>query len=612
VTIAKPVRLLLWGLGVVGAVAGGLVFWAMQLEPLLRDSVNAFLREQALALIRNAEGDKLDITLGTFDFSLARGRLVIDTVAVVYDDSTDTEVERLRAHAPTVTLTGISVKDIVLRRRLVLSGVEIERPTLFRQESIHRIDSATTPAAPAAPAPRRGAPQVVVADTVRRQRALLNPEQYSLHGFGTELYSLVTDWVPRGLKTSRVELVKVDRANVTLVVGGPGVEQRTTVTDLVLELKGIGLDAKEQRIVRDVWISCPGFQLAWASTGRAANLHGIALKISAADSSMTVDSATIDLDANYRLRAWQVERSYAKHSFTTRRVALEPRLADAAFFRRARTRATRVRLDARDIQLAGMASGSTLVGQSVARRLEIGSLVIDAAVDKRFNAPRRRTWPVMPPQAFAALPWGINIDTLLLRGGEVRYTEIQANGEPSRINFSSLNARITRLANWDPTGPVEIAASARMYDAGVIRANFRIPVDPSRFSMDVNGTWAGMPLDRLNAFIIHSDGARITNGSAGEARFRFRIANRRSTGTLSPTWRDLKVELVNKESGKANLGKKIVSFVANTFVVRTNNAPGEKKYREDYPISYQLTRDDTFFGILWQSVRSAILPAMKK
>jgi hypothetical protein len=72
------------------------------------------------------------------------------------------------------------------------------------------------------------------------------------------------------------------------------------------------------------------------------------------------------------------------------------------------------------------------------------------------------------------------------------------------------------------------------------------------------------------------------------------------------------VELVNKETGKANLGKRLISFVANTFVVRTANAPGEKKYREDYPIDYRITRNDSFFGILWQSVRSAILPAMKK
>jgi hypothetical protein len=130
--------------------------------------------------------------------------------------------------------------------------------------------------------------------------------------------------------------------------------------------------------------------------------------------------------------------------------------------------------------------------------------------------------------------------------------------------------------------------------------------------MEVSGTWAGMPLNLLNEFIVHSDGARVTNGTAGEARFRFRVANGVSRGTLSPTWRDLKVQVVNRETGKANLGKKIISFVANTFVVRTNNAPGEKKYREDYPIQYTLKRGDTFFGVLWQSVRSAIIPAMKK
>ena len=608
--MSPKVRILLWGLGVAVAVAGGLGFWAMRLEPLLRDAVNTFIREQVLALIRNSEGNKLQVTLGEFDFSLARGRLVIDTVAVVYDDSTDKAIERLRAAAPSVTLTGISVQDIVLRRRVVLSGVEIERPTLYRQESVLRSDSV---AAPARAAPKARPGRVVVADTARpRQRAIRDAENYSLHGFGKELYSLVTDWMPKDLAKSRIELVKVDRANITSVVGVPGGDQRTTLTDLVIELKDIGVDSAEQRLVRDVWISLPRLQHAWAPTARAVDVHGIALKIGAADSAMTIDSAFIDLDPVYRLAAWQVERSYAKGSFSTRRIALDPRVSDAAFFRQARTRATRVRLNARDIQMTGMGSGSALVGQTVARRFEIGDLQIDAAVDKRFPLPTRRGRTVMPPQLFASLPWGVNIDTLVLKGGEVRYAETQLNGETSRIRFTRLDARITRLVNWDPTGPIEVAASGRMYDAGVIRANFRIPVDPERFSMDVNGTWTGMSLPLLNEFVIYSDGARINNGTAGEARFQFKIANNTSRGTLSPIWRDLKVELVNKETGKANLGKKILSFVANTFVVRTNNAPGEKKYRQTYPVNYRITRNDSFFGILWQSVRSAIIPAMKK
>lgn len=600
-SIHPRARVALVALGVLGAVAGGLVYWALRLEPLLRESVGAFLRHQTLAIIKNSQDEKLAVTLGPFDFNLARGRLVIDTVTVSYEDSTARGVERLRASAPRVILTGISIPDIVLRRRLALSGVQIERPVLYRQEQA-RVDSSGAVHAAASS----------VDTTKRAHRAVRNPDTYSLHGFGTELYGIVTEWMPKDLESSRIEVVKVDRANVTLVDGPPGKEQHTTISDLVVELKGIGVDAKEQRLVRDVWISCPRFQLRVANTERSVDFHGIALRIGAADSAVTIDSATVELDPTYRLQAWQVERSYAKGSFSARRVAMDPKVGDAEFFRHARTRATRVRLDARDIAVTGMASGSTLMGQTVARRFEIGNLQLDAAVDKRYPSPVRRGRAVMPPQGFAAMPWGFHVDTLVLKDGEVRYTEIQVTGEPSRIRFTRLAARMTRVANWDPTGPIEIAARGHMYDAGAIEANFTIPVHPEKFSMEVHGTWAGMPLQRLNEFIIYSDGARITNGTAGRASFRFSVADGVVRGTLNPTWKDLSVELVNKETGKANLGKKLLSFVAKTFVVRANNAPGEKKYEESYPIHYVLERNDTFFGMLWKSVRSAIIPAMKK
>lgn len=596
--IHPRLKVLAWALLVLAAVMGGLTYWALRLEPFLRDAVGTFLRTQTLAIIRNSRDEKLTVTLGRFNFNLARGRLVIDTVAVAYDDSTARAVERLRATAPRVVLTGISVTDIVFRRRVILSGVEIERPVLYRQEQV-RPDSATRLSQP---------PPRDTAAPARQQ--LADPDSYSLHGFGTELYGIVIEWLPKDLEASRVALVKVDRADVTLVTGEPGREKQTLISDLVVELKGIGVDAKAQRLVHDVWISCPRFQLR--ARGRAVDVHGVALRINAADSAATIDSAFAELDASYRLLAWQVERSYAEGTFSMRRLSLQPRLDDAAFFRAARTRATRVRVDASDIVISGMASGSALVGQTAARLVEIGDLQLDAAVDKRYPPRRRRGATVMPPQAFAALPWGVHVDTLVLKGGEVRYTEIQPTGEASRIRFARLSARITGLANWDPTGPIEVAARGHMYDAGAIEASFTIPVHRSRFQLEVHGTWEGMPLQRLNEFIVHSSGARITDGTAGPTRFRFTVANSVARGTLSPTWTDLKVELVNKESGKANLGRKLLSFVARTFVVRSANAPSEKKYRAGYPIHYQVEPTDTFFGMLWKSVRSAVIPAMKK
>ncbi len=574
---------------------GGLLFWATRLEPVLREAINAFLRGQTLALVNDSSDEKLKVTLGKLDFSLGRGRVLVDSVSIVYDDSTSERIERLRAHAPQVLLSGISIPDILFRRRLVLSDVRITSPTLYRQESDLRPEPREKRQAgpPAGPSPRQ------------------DPRAYTLDRLDSLLYSIVSDWLPDDLANTRIDVVQVNGADIVAVSGPPGRQKRNSIEKMVVEIKGIGLDSEQQRVFRDAWISAPRFRMATSEQASLIDAHGIGLRAGVSDTAVAIDSVAIVAGDFNMLRIYGIERSWPKRTLTIERVALSPDVPDAEFFRRVKRRATRVRLAVKDISVTGMLSGSTVHQSTVARRFEVGNLEIDAVTDKRYPPGTGRP-PEMPVQAFARIPWIIALDTVLVNGGNIRYTEIQANGEPSRISFDKVNAVVTGVVNKDPQGPIRVHANTAINNAGHLQANFTLPVDTSRFVLAVNGTWTGMPLSNLNGFVVHSDGVRITQGVAGPAKFDFRIENGVARGSLSPTFKDLKVELVDKETGKANLGNKIKSFLARTFVVRSNNTPEEKGYVSTYPINYRLTSRDTFFGALWRSVRSAITVAMKK
>ncbi len=581
-------------IGVVGALVG-LLFWATRLEPVLRQAINDFLRGQTLALVNDSNDEKLKVTLGKLDFSLGRGRVLVDSVSVVYDDSTAERVERLRAHAPQVLLSGISIPDILFRRRLVLSDVRITSPTLYRQESDLRPQPKEKKQAgpPAGPSPTH------------------DPRAYTLDRLDSLLYSFVSDWLPEDLEKTRIAVVQVNGADIVVVSGPPGRQKRNSIEKLVVEIKGIGLDSSKHRVFRDAWISAPRFRIATSEEADLVDAYGVALRAGATDTAVAIDSVAIVAGDYNILRVFGIERSWPKQTLTIERVALAPDISDAQFFRNIKRRATRVRLAINDISVSGMLSGSTIHQSTVARRLEVGRLEIDATTDKRYPPGTGRP-PEMPVQAFARIPWIIAVDTVLVNGGSIKYTEIQPTGEPSRISFDKINAVVTGLVNKDPQGPIRIRANAALNNTGHLQAHFTMPVDTSRFIMEVNGTWTGMPLSNLNAFVVYSDGVRITQGVAGPTKFDFRIANGVARGTLSPTFKDLKVELVSKETGKANLGNKIKSFLAKTFVVRSHNTPEEKGYVSTYPINYRLTPRDTFFGVLWRSVRSAIIVAMKK
>lgn len=580
-------------IGLAGALVG-LVFWATRLEPVIRTAINDFIRAQTLALVNEGNDSKLKVGMGSLDFSLARGRVVVDSVSIIYDDSTAERIERLRAHAPKVTLSGINIPQILLRRRVLLTDVRISAPTLYRQES-QLVEKAPR---------RRGGPPAGAAPTQ-------DPRAYTLNGLDSLLYSVVSDWLPENLADTKIALVQVNGANIVSVSGPPGQQRRNSIEQLIIELKGIGLDSANHRVFRDAWISAPRLHVATEDQPALVDVHGIALRAGVSDTAVAVDSVALVAGDFNTLRVYGLERSWPKQTLTIERVTLAPELADARFFRAIRRRATRVRLGVHDIAVSGMLPGSTAHQSTVARRVEVGRIEIDAATDKRYPV-RRGPRPAMPVQAFFRIPWIIALDTLLVKSGNLVYTEIQETGRPSTISFEKLTARVTGLVNKDPQGPIKLEASTAINGRGNLVANITLPVDTTGFNLAAEGVWTGMPLSSLNLFVMNSDGVRITDGQAGRMRFSFRITNGRARGTLSPTFQDLKVQLVSKETGKANLGSRIKSFLANTFVVRSSNWPGEKKYVESYPISYQVTKGDTFFGALWRSVRSAILVAMKK
>lgn len=570
-------------------------FWATRLEPVLRQAINDFLRSQTLALVNDSSDEKLQVTLGKLDFSLGLGRVIVDSVSVVYDDSTEARIERLRAHAPQVMLSGISIPDILFKRRLVLSDVRITSPTLYRQESDLRPEQK----------------EKKQAGRAARPSPTQDPRAYTLDRLDSLLYSFVSDWLPEDLERTRIDVVQVNGADIVAVNGPPGRQKRNSIEKLVVEIKGIGLDSSRHRVFRDAWISAPRFRIATPEEASLVDAHGIAFRASVTDTVVAIDSVALVAGDYNMLRVYGIERSWPKKMLTLERLVLAPDVPDAEFFRDIKRRATRVRLALTDLSVNGMLAGSTIHQSTIARRLEVGSLEIDAATDKRYPPGKGRP-PEMPVQAFARIPWVIAIDTVLVKGGSIKYTEIQATGEPSHISFDKLDAVVTGLVNRDPQGPIRIRASTALYNTGQLQADFTLPVDTSRFALEVSGTWTGMPLSNLNAFVVHSDGVRINEGVAGPTRFDFRIENGVARGTLNPNFQGLKVELVSKESGKANLGNKIKSFIARTFVVRSNNTPEEKGYVSTYPVRYRLTSRDTFFGALWRSVRSGIIPAMKK
>jgi hypothetical protein len=322
----------------------------------------------------------------------------------------------------------------------------------------------------------------------------------------------------------------------------------------------------------------------------------------------------------YRLDIARLSHDLAGGKLTVGRLRYAPELEDEGFFRSVGQRTTRVRLDVRNLAFSGFDAAAAARRGVRARKVDIGELQVDATMDMQYPSDSAGAVPgpgalsrsVMPTQQLARSAWAVAVDTVVLRAGAVRYTEITPGTvAPATISFDHLSAVGTGLANRKPRRPFDLRAFAAINGEGRIAAHFILPIRRGAFTADVSGTWTGMPLAGLNTFLVPS-GFRFTAGTVDSTSYSFRIADDSALGSLNPAWRGLRVQLVNKKTGETNVGSKIKSWIAKSFIIRMNNVPGTKGYRASVPIRYGVTDQDTFFGTLWLALRSALIVAMKK
>ena len=110
--------------------------------------------------------------------------------------------------------------------------------------------------------------------------------------------------------------------------------------------------------------------------------------------------------------------------------------------------------------------------------------------------------------------------------------------------------------------------------------------------------------------LLYAAGVKLKSGRMDSVSFNFKVANGLSAGSFSSTFDSLSLEIVNRVSQKRGLKEKLMGKVANALV-RNSNRPGEKSYRPEVPIKYELKNSDSFFGMVWQSLKSGLLKMMK-
>jgi len=515
-----PRRYILWVLLAL-VPAAGLVYFAIDRR---RTIVETLLRDWASGQVAEATDSVYQLAVSGVELSLFPGRIVIDSISLVTDtarnDFRATPLPVLKAKATGCGLRGVRVWGLLMGRGVnarLLRCEEIRTEVL--EEVRHR-----APAKPAAETPN--SMLLLVSDSIHLPGSV---PVIVVHG--TELPRVSIDYTRRSGDSSEVHLT-LERLALTL---------RETRIDPSVPRKARRPLFSEQAIVTALALDVLGERDRVVKLGR--------LRADLTDSTLALDSIVIG--------PWQSDAEWVK-------------------LQKQRRDLIRIQLDSARFRGVDYRRLGSIEGALVANRVDLFDLQVHVTTDKDLPAgvkKRRRS----PQQAVAGLDRPLQIDTLMISGGRIAYTEHGA-GKPASgtMTWEKVQAEIVNLKSPSPTAvatpPVVITASALLLGQGKLDLTIEIPLAAPRFDMKYSGSLGPMDMTALNAFAEPVLGAKVSGGTAQSVRFSVVVTDGRSVGHITPLYRDFKLQLTDKKAGfikKAGLA--IVSLFANTFKIRGDN-----------------------------------------
>jgi hypothetical protein len=584
--------------------AAGLWLASWTLERSLREPVNAYLRARTLAFLSEQTVEGLVITFPALDLSLTRRRLLIRDLKIRYDHRDSTHYTRFIATSPLITLNGLDLSDVLWHRHLRLSSIRISNPHLARYQESSDTGRIAPPPAP-----------VPEYDAAAEARALAG----QVPSLDSVIYGLVDNWLPDDFREARIDQIAVEGGAVASTSKRGGQISRDSTDGLTLTIRGLGLDSAKHKVFESAELSADAVIHVPRGELDSLEVLGIAFRLDKRDTVLTVQSFR-SAPAPGRLGVYLAgfHRSERERSFALDTLALEPVESDSVFLQHPSQRRTRVRLN-----LAGMLGTDVDLKALLDRRLQGGNIGIarfrlDVLADRRVPAPKREPahGKTFWPQKLADLDWQLQLDTLRVQHGALRYGEFKAEWPvPAAVWFTEISASITGLSNQraDSTRPSHavLETTALFMDKASVSLRMEVPV-AKRFELTATGQVDHLPAPALNSFLLISDGFRIKSGRIDKATFRFTVADRRALGQFTAIYDSLEAELVDRKTRTQSLGQKLKSFVARAFLVRSSNLPDDKGAVRIAKIDYRYQMGESFWGGFWRALRSGIVSQVKK
>jgi hypothetical protein len=325
-----------------------------------------------------------------------------------------------------------------------------------------------------------------------------------------------------------------------------------------------------------------------------------------------------EMEGDYELRVGPFQTSTAESALVIDRLSYRALHTDEEYLQGGGPPGDRFDITAGPIRLDGIDYWRILESLEIAvEHASVESLHIDVLSDKQRSEAEGPPPAIMPHDLVQQLPIPVTVEQLDIRDSRVLYRE---RGEKSvltgSISFENINGTVTSLSN-DPARmtretPAVIRVSAELQGQGGLEARIEVPLLAPAPTMKVWGEAGAFDAELLNTMLPAIEGVRFTSGRLDTAWLEISFGPERAVGSVIPVFRDVRIRTESRETGDQDLGNVIVSFAANTFVLRKDNQPRADKPPRAGKVDYRIKPGDPFFKIFWEAIRDGLISAARK
>ncbi len=314
-------------------------------------------------------------------------------------------------------------------------------------------------------------------------------------------------------------------------------------------------------------------------------------------------------DNLYWLNAASVSVSATNNNLTARGISLRPRTTKKEFQRRLKHRKVMYNVTSPSIQLSGVNwwnifNGEGLEADGLSINNAKGTIYLDRSLPPAKKQPND-----FPHQLLSTLSVPVYIKRLKLNGASIAYQEYNPlSKNTGTINLTSVNTTVTNLTNIkeviNKNKKTSFNTSAVFMGKGKLKTNIEFDLSKLKtgaFTAAIE--MSALTNETLNKIAEPLGLFIVKDGNLKEASAALTGNNYEASGKVTVLYEDLHITpLKPAGTDTTDLKKKhIVSFIANTFLIKDDNpSSGEKPRTED--AYYKRTPGSDLFNLLWKTV----------